>query len=92
MPEAGKYLGDSESMIVYNYPGARISCKARWSNTLEGNYVSSQTDLYFKPSFLIKWMDFFLYLQYWNGYGEQLREYKNKTNEFRVGIMMMSDK
>ncbi|GLS05438.1 hypothetical protein GCM10007860_25910 [Chitiniphilus shinanonensis] len=65
-----------------NGQGLTMSSLIRYGNKDKGSF---QLDLSYP---LRQWLgiDFYGYLQYWDGYGESLRSYDQRTNSIRVGI------
>lgn len=80
-PDINKYLGYGELTFGYLWNKHLLTTTLR-NNLREDNKGSILLD-YSYPIY----KNLYLYLQFFNGYGESLRDYNNSINRFGVGIL-----
>lgn len=88
MPSSGYYLGDSEYTVVIKTEEVRFSTVLRWSNQKSDHLVSAEHSVFVD----IPALSPHIYIQVWQGYGEQLRMYsKQKRFIPRFGLAFLND-
>ncbi|WP_300919151.1 phospholipase A, partial [Helicobacter rodentium] len=80
-PDITKYLGYGELTFGYLWNKHLLTTTLR--NNLRGDNKGSILLDYSYPIY----KNLYLYLQFFNGYGESLRDYNNSINRFGVGIL-----
>ena len=80
-PDIAKYLGYGELIFAYLWDKHLFSATLR-NNLRRHNKGSILLD-YSYPIY----KNLYLYLQFFNGYGESLRDYNNSINRLGVGIL-----
>lgn len=80
-PEITKYLGYGELSFAYLWDKHLFSATLR-NNLRQDNKGAILLD-YSYPIY----KNLYLYLQFFNGYGESLRDYNNSINRFGVGVL-----
>ncbi len=81
-PDITNYLGFGELSLGYLYSKHLLTLSIR-NNLKYSNKGAILVD-YSYPIY----KNFYLYLQYFNGYGESLSDYNNSINRFGIGVLL----
>lgn len=88
-PDIAVYRGQAELLAVFGR-NDRFALALSGRMGAGAHKGSLQADLTF-PVHFDRWFDFATYLliQYWNGYGESLRDYNRRTETIRAGFSLV---
>lgn len=84
-PDIRKYLGDGAATVTYTGESFHGACEVRYSEQL--NTISAfQID--YARKLLWTWHRFYVYAQYFEGYGEFMIDYNKRSSGLLVGLLI----